>query len=80
MASLLFMIPSRDRSGERLLEWRHAKEVPWGMLLLFGGGFALASGFQSSGLSAWLGAKLTVLGDLSPATLMVIVCGAPHPC
>ena len=54
MAILLFILPSRDRPGERLLERRMAKDVPWGMLLLFGGGFALAGGFKSSGLSSWL--------------------------
>jgi len=53
-----------------------AKEVPWGMLLLFGGGFALASGFKSSGLSLWLGEQLAALQGVSPLFVMVIVCTA----
>ena len=40
MALSLFVLPSRSREGERLLDWETAREVPWGMLLLFGGGFA----------------------------------------
>ena len=73
-ALLLFMIPSRDRPGECMLEWRMAKQVPWGMLLLFGGGFALAAGFRSSGLSAWMGGQFTALEGLSPILVMIIVC------
>jgi len=49
MAILLFLIPSKSRPGERLMEWRMARDVPWEMLLLFGGGFALAAGFRASG-------------------------------
>lgn len=74
MAILLFVIPSTDRPGERLLAWRHMKELPWGMLLLFGGGFALASGFKESGLSEWLGMQLTSLAGQPPWLIMVIVC------
>jgi sodium-dependent dicarboxylate transporter 2/3/5 len=74
MAILLFLLPSRSRPGERLLEWRMAKEVPWGMLLLFGGGFALAAGFRSSGLSRWMGDQLAGLRGLDPYLVMIIVC------
>jgi sodium-dependent dicarboxylate transporter 2/3/5 len=74
MAVLLFLIPSESRPGQRLLEWEIAKKLPWGMLLLFGGGFALADGFQSSGLSDWLGRKFTTLEGVSPLVLMVTVC------
>jgi len=74
MAILLFILPSKDRPGERLLEWRMASEVPWGMLLLFGGGFALAAGFKSSGLSSWMGGQLTALEGLNPYFVMVLIC------
>lgn len=74
MAVLLFLIPSKDRKGERLLEWDVARDVPWGMLLLFGGGFALAAGFKSSGLSAWLGGQFAGLEGWHPLIVMVVVC------
>jgi len=74
MAILLFLIPSASRPGERLLEWRMARDVPWGMLLLFGGGFALAAGFKSSGLSLWLGESLAGLRGADPWLVMVLVC------
>lgn len=73
---LLFVLPSLDRPGERLLEWRETSRLPWGMLLVFGGGFALASGFQSSGLSVWLGGRLAALQGIPPFLLMLVVCVA----
>jgi sodium-dependent dicarboxylate transporter 2/3/5 len=75
-AVLLFVLPSHDRPGERLLEWRATANLPWGMLFVFGGGFALATGFQTSGLSAWLGERLAALHGIPPFALMVVVCVA----
>ncbi len=74
MAILLFAIPSRDRPGEHMLEWRHTSEVPWGLLLIFGGGIALARNFTTSGLSAWAGHQFEVLTEASPLLLLVSVC------
>lgn len=62
-AIALFVIPSR-RGGPALLNWEQAKEVPWGMLLLFGGGFALGGSFQSSGLSEYCGSLMAHWVDL----------------
>ncbi len=73
-ASLLFAIPSQDHPGEALLTWKQSAAVPWGLLLLFGGGFALAAGFQASGLSAAIGTALTGLSGTHPVILVVIVC------
>lgn len=58
MALLLFLLPSGRRGGVsgRILDSAVFAKVPWGIVLLFGGGFALAQGFQSSGLSNWIGA------------------------
>jgi len=53
-AVLLFILPSGKGDGDRLLDWPHAVKMPWDVLLLFGGGFALAASFQSTGLAAWL--------------------------
>ena len=73
-ALVLFLVPSAERPGRHLLEWEDAREVPWGMLLLFGGGFALAAGFRSSGLSAWMGMQFQDLQGVSPVLVMALVC------
>ena len=54
---LLFLIPSTKKQ-EKLLDCKTAKNIPWNIILLFGGGFALAKAFVSSGLSLWIGHKL----------------------
>ncbi|MGA8943809.1 MAG: SLC13 family permease [Thermoactinomyces sp.] len=59
-AIALFLIPSGNRE-EALLDWNTAVKLPWGILLLFGGGLAIAAGFVSSGLSEWIGSQLTAL-------------------
>lgn len=59
-AILLFIIPAGDKSGS-LLDWESASKIPWDILLLFGGGFALAAGFVESGLIVWLATKLNFL-------------------
>ncbi|GLX77256.1 transporter [Thalassotalea insulae] len=66
---LMFIIP--NGKGSRLLNWDSAKEIPWGMLLLFAGGIAIAKGFVASGLSDILGNWLTSLASL-PAILMIL--------
>lgn len=63
-AVLLFLLPSRRAKNGRLLSWEDAKNVPWGILLLFGGGLAIAKGFKDSGLAQWIGEQLTVLQDV----------------
>jgi len=66
---LLFMIPSKTQKGERLMNWETAGKIPWGIVLLFGGGFALAQGFVDSGLSVWFGEKLAGLANVDPIVL-----------
>lgn len=63
-AVLLFIIPSINKNG-RLLDWTVSKDVPWGILLLFGGGLAIAAGFRESGLAEWIGGQLTVLESVN---------------
>ncbi len=60
-ALLLFIIPSNFSKGEFLLDWKTAVKIPWNVVLLFGGGLALAGGFKSSGLTAYLASQLTAL-------------------
>lgn len=73
-ACLLFAIPSGDHRGETLMTWETAKDVPWGILLLFGGGFALAMGFEVSGLSVAIGEAMAGLAGTHPIVIMVVVC------
>ncbi len=74
LATLLFLIPSRSRKGGRLLDESAFRDVPWGIVLLFGGGFALAAGFKESGLSEWIGLQLQGLSGLHPLLLIGTVC------
>ncbi|MFC0524242.1 SLC13 family permease [Pontibacillus salicampi] len=62
---VLFLIPSPSYKGQYLMNWETAKTLPWGILLLFGGGLAIASGFEESGLAEWIGQRLTVLENVS---------------
>ena len=73
-AIVLFMLPSAVRPGEMLMDWETARKVPWGILLLFGGGFALAAGFKTSGLSVTIGQALTQFEGAPPVVLALIVC------
>ncbi|WP_281659205.1 DASS family sodium-coupled anion symporter [Halobacillus sp. Cin3] len=72
-AVLLFLIPSSNRKGDYLLDWDTAKGLPWGILLLFGAGLAIASGFQETGLAEWIGTQLTVLDGVNLLVIIVIV-------
>ncbi len=54
-AVLLFVMPSGGSDGPRLLDWESAKRVPWGVLILLGGGLSLADAIETSGLAEWIG-------------------------
>ena len=69
----LFLIPARDGGGGHLLDWEVARRLPWDIVLLFGGGFALAQGFVDSGLSKWFGEELALAGHLPPIVVVLIV-------
>jgi len=71
----LFLIPSgeKQQKNTRLLDWSTAKGIPWGVLLLFGGGLSLAAMISSSGLAAWLGTVLSVLTSFHVFTLMLSI-------
>jgi sodium-dependent dicarboxylate transporter 2/3/5 len=63
-ALLLFAVPLRRASRRFALDWETARHVPWGVLLLFGGGLALAGAFEASGLTTWIGGRLMALRGL----------------
>ena len=69
-ALLLFVIPSNLKQREFLLDWNTAVKIPWDIIILFGGGFALAEGFANSGLTHWLASQLTALHG---ANLLMLV-------
>src|SRR5690625_2821759 len=72
-AVILFIIPSINKPGDRLLDWETAVKLPWGILLLFGGGLAIAAGFVDSGLSEWIGSQLIGLQGISLIVIILIV-------
>jgi sodium-dependent dicarboxylate transporter 2/3/5 len=74
VAVLLFITPSSKKT-EGLLTWEIINKIPWGIVLLFGGGFALAKGFVDSGLSSYMGEQLVSAGNLSNMNLLFTVTG-----
>ncbi len=66
MALLLFAMPAGDRDRSRLLNWESAVNLPWGVIVLLGGGFALAKAIQISGLAQWAGTTLGWVGAAGP--------------
>ncbi len=69
-AILLFLIPADMTSGEFLLDWKTASQVPWDVIILFGGGLSLAAGFRTSGLDLWIGERLAFLHNANYLTLI----------
>ena len=69
---LMFLIP--NGKGSRLLDWDTAKTIPWGMLLLFAGGIAIAKGFVASGLSQILGEWMSSLANLPVIFMILTIC------
>ncbi len=67
-----FLIPSENNKTD-LLTWDQANKLPWGLLVLFGGGLSLASSIGSSGLGSWIGQGLTILGNVPPIILILTV-------
>ena len=70
-AIVLFLIPAKKK-GEQLINWDEAVKMPWGIILLFGGGMALAKGFEDTGLANWIGSQMTSLSGL-PILLLILV-------
>ena len=67
----LFVV--RDDQGEPLIDWARASQIPWGVLLLFGGGICLARAFVASGLSAQVGDALTAVAALPVFAMMLLL-------
>ena len=76
MAALMFFIPARSTgvAGERVMGAEVIPRLPWDIVLLFGGGFALAAGFQETGLALLIGEQFEALGSLHPFLIILLVC------
>lgn len=72
-AFLLFIVPAGRDKGGFLIDWESATQIPWDVILLMGGGFALAEGFSDTGLTEWLASQLGVLQGMPVFLLMLIV-------
>jgi len=72
--AVVIMFVTPNGKGGRILDWDTAKSIPWGMLLLFAGGIAIAKGFTASGLSGLLGDWLTSLANLPPLLMILTIC------
>ena len=76
-ALVLFILPSKKSTIKnkltKIIDWEDAMKLPWGILLLFGAGMALAQGFDSSGLAIWIGNQLTYLSDVPLVILLLIL-------
>ncbi|MBM6639330.1 SLC13 family permease [Staphylococcus xylosus] len=71
---LLFLIPAKNKEQhKRIIDWEVAKELPWGVLILFGGGLALAKGISESGLANWLGEQLKLIEGVSPLIIVLVI-------
>ena len=72
-AIILFVIPARSGKSRMLMDWNQAVKLPWQVILLFGGAFALAGSFQQSGLTYWIGMKLELLQGVPLWVILLVV-------
>jgi sodium-dependent dicarboxylate transporter 2/3/5 len=72
-ALLLFVIP--DGGGRAILNWEEANRAPWGVIMMFGGGLALAAGIGESGLAEWMGVALQPLRSVDPLIVAAVLVG-----
>lgn len=72
-AVLLFLIPAPSNTKEQIMDWNTGLKLPWGVILLFGGAFAVAAGFEISGLTAWIGEQLSGLQNYPFWFILIII-------
>jgi sodium-dependent dicarboxylate transporter 2/3/5 len=75
-ATVLFLLPAGRGKKRAILLWEEAVKLPWGVLLLFGGGLSLAEGFSETGLAEWIGSRLSLLEGLPLILLLLILVAA----
>jgi solute carrier family 13 (sodium-dependent dicarboxylate transporter), member 2/3/5 len=72
-ALLLFIIPAGRQTGAFVMDWKTATKLPWGVLILFGGGLSLATAIEANGVAEFLAAQTRFLGGLPPILLLIAV-------
>jgi sodium-dependent dicarboxylate transporter 2/3/5 len=72
MSAVGFMLPVGK--GQRLIGWNEFRRAPWEILILFGGGFALADALEASGFAKWCGESLAFVGEWPPVATVIVVC------
>jgi len=70
-ALILFFIPAGE--NDTILDWSTARKLPWGILLLFGGGLAIAAGFSQTGLAAWIGNEIQYISGTQYIIILLVV-------
>ncbi|MDP9806293.1 sodium-dependent dicarboxylate transporter 2/3/5 [Trueperella bonasi] len=75
LSMVLFITPAKPSEGVAILDWETAKEIPWDVLLLFGGGLALSSAFSRTGLSDWIGEQAGALEGLPTVLIIAGIAG-----
>lgn len=70
-AMLLFILPSDKKT--RLLDWKQASQVPWGVVIIVGGGYAIAAGFEKTGLADWLGGHLAFISSFPFLIVLILL-------
>ncbi len=73
---MLFVLPASKGKGRALLTWEEGVKLPWGIILLFGGGLALAQGFKISGLAEWIGNQMNLLEGIQLFLILLILVAA----
>ena len=71
-ALVLFVLNAKNKN-ERILQWKEAVKMPWGILLLYGGGMSLAKAFETSGLALWIGSQLSAFGAFHLLVLLLLL-------
>ncbi len=72
-AVVLFLIPSGDKTDPYIMKWEIMPKLPWGLLILFGGGLSLAATITRTGLSSWIGNSLVVIGQAGTLVLVLVI-------
>lgn len=72
----LFVVPSGHKQSKALITWEEAVKLPWGIIILFGGGMAIAGAFQTSGLAVWIGNGITAMNGMHLLLIIVVLIAA----